>query len=162
MVVLQLSLRIPGKRRMRLIAHPRLDMYLIHTVGDLFRRRSVRQLPVMFVQIAHRRHCTCRQRHQLIRTFQVMVLQRRRVNLRQKLILVFAIRLRRIQMLGAFGERGIKNRLALVRRRIGIIPQPAVTGGKQYSQQRSENDSHGTKFSGIAPTRHGQASSNMK
>ena len=156
MVILQLALRIACERRMRLIVHAGLDMNLIHAEGDLFRGRIVRQRAAMFVQISYLRHRICRQRHQLIGALQVMILQRWRINLREEIILVFAVCLRGIEMLGAFGERGIKNRLALVRRRIRIVPKPAVTGGKRYSQQAYNDDSHGAKFSRIARSRLGQ------
>ena len=85
----------------------------------------------LLVQITHRRHLRRRQRHQLIGALQIMVLQRRLVDLREELILVLAVGLRRVEMLGALGESGVENGLARVRSRVGIVPQPAVTGGKQ-------------------------------
>jgi hypothetical protein len=74
-----------------------------------------------------------------------MILQRWRINLREEIILVFAVCLRGIEMLGAFGERGIENRLALVRRRIGIVPQSAVTPGKQKNKQAIDIALHGAR-----------------
>ena len=88
---------------------------------------------MILVKVRNPWHLACGQRYQLIGAFQVMVLQRRRVDERQNFVLVLAVCLCRIQMLGPFGERRIKYGLAIVRGRIRIIPQAPVAGGEQHA-----------------------------
>ena len=115
MMVFQLTLTIARKGWMRLIAHAGFDVDFIDAVSDFFGRRSVRQRLVLRIQISHHRHRTGRLRHQLVRTLQIMILQRRRVDIRDEFILVFAVSLRRIEMFRAFGERGIEDSLPGIR-----------------------------------------------
>ena len=53
--------------------------------------------------------------------------------MRQELVLVLAVGLRRIKVFGTFGERCVEDVLALIRRRVGVVPQRAIAAGEQQT-----------------------------
>jgi len=119
--------------RMRLVTHIGLDADFIDAVGNMLRFGIGRQMAAASIQITYLRHRARRQWHQLVRAFQIMILQRRRVDMRQELVLVLAVGLRRIEVFGTFGERGVEDVLALIRCRVGVVPQRAITAGEQQT-----------------------------
>ena len=133
------------ERGVRLVAHVGLDANLVHAVSDALRRDITGQDSTFLVQIPDLRHLAGGKRHQLVRAFQVVVLQGRRVDMRKKLILVFAVGLRRVEVLRALDEGSVKDGLACIRRRIGGVPQAAVAAGQQREQQYDPHRSHGAR-----------------
>jgi hypothetical protein len=92
----------------RLIADAGFDANHVLAVGDFRRFGIFRQWLAAGIKKKCARHLGCAKRDQLIRSFQIVVLQRRLVNLRDKDKLVFTVRLHRIKMLGALGKRRVK------------------------------------------------------
>jgi hypothetical protein len=73
-------------------------------------------------------------RGQLERSLQVVVLQRRLVDLRREGDLVLAVRLHRVEVFGPVGEGRVENVAAPIRRRIGVVPG-AAAGREQQGRE---------------------------
>ena len=93
------------KRRVRLITDAAPDPDLIDCEGGIFGRRIGGQLPAALVVIARLRHFLRDARNQRVRALQVMVLQRRLVDLRREGGFVRTIGLDRIEVLRTLAER---------------------------------------------------------
>jgi hypothetical protein len=83
---------------------------------------------------------------QLVGPLEVVVLQRRLVDLRREGDLVLAVGLHRIEMLGPVGEGAVKDVPAPVRRRIGIVPG-AAAGREQQAEKAGKQAAHAVEFS---------------
>ena len=121
-----------GKSRMRLIAYARLDRDHIVGEGDLRRIGIVRKDAPLAVQIARLRHRVGCRGDQRIGPLQVVILQRRLVDLGREGDFVLAVGLHRVEMFRPVGERAVKDVPAPIRRRIRVVPCAAA--GRQ--QQR--------------------------
>jgi hypothetical protein len=97
---------VPGKGRMRLVINARLDVDVIDAVGDGIARGGIRQAPAGRIEIIRLRDGARRQRNQFIGAFQVMVLQRRLVDLAGELDFVRTVGLCRVEMIGPLLEGG--------------------------------------------------------
>jgi hypothetical protein len=128
--------RIPRKGGMRLVENSGFDVNLVHAVGDIPRRSG--QFDAGAVVIARRGNRRGGRRNQRIRTFEIIVLQRRLVHLPDEIILVGGIGLRRVQMLGPLGKSAVEDSLARLARRIRVIPFPAAAGEHQHTSERDE------------------------
>jgi hypothetical protein len=82
----------------------------------------------------------------MVGPLEVVVLQRRLVDLGREGDLVLAVGLHRIEMLGPIGEGGVQDVPAPVRRRIGIVPGTAA-GGEQQNEKAGDPAAHGVEFS---------------
>jgi hypothetical protein len=128
---------VKRKSRVRLVADAGPDANLVDALGNRCERRIGRQFNALIVVIARHRQRIAGQRNQRVRPLEVVVLQRRLVDLRRKGDLVLAVRLHRVEMLGAIGERRIENVPPALGTRIGIVLL-AVAGGQQEQQNRQE------------------------
>ena len=132
--------RLPGgvgsESRMWLVADARANANVVNAARDLGGRRVGRQLAALGVVIARYRHALTGRRNQRVRPLQIVVLQRRLVNLRGEGDLVLAVRLHRIEVLGAVGEGCIEDVLAALGFRIGVVLLAAA--GRQQEQQRQQ------------------------
>ncbi|EXI75171.1 MAG: hypothetical protein AW07_01408 [Candidatus Accumulibacter sp. SK-11] len=147
-LVPRLAGRIQGESRMRLIADSRADADLVDADGDRRRRRVGRQLAPAGVEVAWHRHRLAGQRNQRIGPLQVVVLQRRLVDLRRERDLVLGVGLHRIEMLRAFGERGVENVAAAFGARVRIVLLAAAGTQQQRNdrQQGTTKTGHGRQF----------------
>ena len=66
--------------------------------------------------------------------------------MREKNILVFAVRTGGIEMFGTLGKSRVENRFALICIRIGIVPQRAVARGEQKEKCCAHDLFHARKF----------------
>ncbi|GAB1411535.1 hypothetical protein MASR1M97_02710 [Candidatus Desulfobacillus denitrificans] len=135
-VIEQIAVRAAGECGVRLIQDARPDTDLVERISHPGRIR--RHVAPGGIHAAHARHRLGCQRHQGIGSFQIVVLQRRLVDLRIEFRLVRTVGLHRIEMLGPLGERAVENVPAAVLRRIGVVPHLAAAGeergeGKQPS-----------------------------
>ena len=144
-VIKELPLLIFGECRMRLIANAGADGNFINCISDLHSINIVWQLRTILIEILCHRHlgrCCWNQR---IGTFQIMVLQRRFVNLCSQQNFVGTVRLHRIKVFGALGKRTIEDIFPRIGSGIGTIPGITATGGQQNhkrSQQVFEQSLH--------------------
>src|SRR3954447_18124467 len=84
----KVALFVFGKGWMGLVANTWLYGDLIHRMGNLSGGRGIRQAVSFFVEISGFRQLCGGERNQLVRPFNIMVLQRRLVDLRSELNLV--------------------------------------------------------------------------
>jgi len=124
------------ERGMRLIADAGLDAYHVFTIGDEPGIGPLGQPAPFAVKQGRARHLHRAKRNQLVRALEIMVLQRRLVNLRQKYIFVLAVGLHRIEVLGALGKRRVENIGARFGGRIRIIPWRTVAPGQERNHQQ--------------------------
>jgi hypothetical protein len=135
-----------GKGRMRLVTDARLDGDDIIRERDPCRIGVIRQRPSLRIQVARLRHRFGGGRDQLVGPLEVVVLQRRLVDLGREGDLVLAVGLHRIEMLGPLGEGAVEDVPAPVRRRIGIVPGTAA-GCEQQTENAGNQAAHEVEFS---------------
>jgi hypothetical protein len=141
-----LAVGIQRERRMRLVADAGSQGQLIDTFGNRLDRRIIRQGATIGGKVARMRQLLNRGRNQFVRATQVVVLQRRLVDLRGKGDLVLGIGLRRIQVFGPIGEGGVKNLATGIAGAVGRVTNLA-TGGKANTQQKADGQfSHEREF----------------
>jgi hypothetical protein len=128
----------------RLIADAFADADLVLAGGNAFRiglgrKQAAPRVVVLWPRNVHRGGG-----NELVRALQVVVLERRLVNLLDHVVLIGRVRLRRIEMLGTIGERAVENVAAAVLRRIGIVPDPPASGETASEQDRRiQSAAHG-------------------
>ena len=125
------------KRGMGLEPDAGPDLDLIFAGGDLL-GGCIRgkQMPGTIIE-AHGGHARSGPRHQLVRSLQIMVLQRRLVDLLNDRPLIACIGTRRVERLGTIDKGAIEDIGTLLGRRIGVVP--GVTAATQHE---AENDRH--------------------
>ncbi len=134
---------IARQRGMRLVTDAGLDMNFIHAVGDARRIDIPGQTPVLCVEVYDLRHCLRRKRHEGVGTFQIVILQRWFVDLRNQCVFIGAVGLHRVEVLGTFVERGIQHIGARIGCRIGIVPRPRSAGTQQCGQHHQQQHATG-------------------
>ena len=137
-LVAGLAARVEREGRMRLETDARRNGNVVLAVGDLRRRRIVRQTLPAGVEEAHLGHRRGAAGNQRVGALEVVVLQRRLVDLAGEHRLVFGVGLRRIEVLGPLGKRRVKDVGMALARRIRIIQgiiqrtvSPVAAGGEQ-------------------------------
>jgi hypothetical protein len=144
---------IHGERRMRLVKHARLHADRVVAVRDTRSFRAFGKLASIFVVVGDSRHLLRAERDELVRALQIVVLQRRLVNVGDEGVLVLAVRLHGIEVLRPLGERRIENVAAGLRRGVRIVPiRPAARGEQRDYGERCERcaescGKHRSKFS---------------
>ena len=142
----RLTLAVRGKRRMRLVADARTNANVVDAARDLRCRCIGWQLAPLGIVVARHRHALAGRRNQRVRSLQIVVLQRRLVDLRSEGDLVLAVRLHRIEVLRTIGERRIEDVLAALGLRIGIVLFAGAS--REHEQQRQQGEAreaHGRK-----------------
>ena len=135
LVIPVLPILVLGKGGMRLIHDAGLDMYFVDAVGNLGARRGIRHLSICGIVVSRLGHCRSSQRGELVRPLEIVVLQRRHVDLRREHRFVFGIGLHRIEMLGPLGKRRVENILTGLLHRIGIVPGSAARAERCWQHQ---------------------------
>jgi hypothetical protein len=141
-----IAIRFARKCRMRLITDAGLERDHILGEGDLRRigicgkRVSLR---IDVIRLWHSAHCGGRK---CVGTLQVVILQRRLIDLRSKRDFVLAVGLHRVQMFGPFGKGAVEDVFASICRRIGIVPCAAASR-EQQDQQAWKCATHDGEFS---------------
>ena len=133
--ITRIPLCIDRKSRMRLKADTRLQPQFVNTFGNPVCRRISCQRPTRSIEIARHRHLLNRRRNQRVGTLEVVILQRRFVNLRGEGNFVFCIGLRRIEMLRTVSEGRVQNIGAAGRSWIRVIPGVATSGNGDQPKQ---------------------------
>ena len=132
-----------GKRGMRLIADAGAQPDQVIRIGDLRRVGVVRQRLSLVIDIPRLRHLDRRCGDHLVGALQIVVLQRRFVDLRGKGDLVLAVRLHGIEMLGTVGKCRVENVASAVGRRVGIVPGTAAAEQRPRRGQHHDNQQFG-------------------
>jgi hypothetical protein len=145
---------VGGKSRMRLVANARANVNVVNTARDLGGRCVGRQLAALGVVVARHRYALTGRRNQRVRPLQVVVLQRRLVDLRSEGDFVLAVRLHRIEVFRTLGEGRIENIFAALGLRIGIVLLTAA--GRQQEQQRQQRKQKKQRAKGKAKGGHGR------
>ena len=145
----RLTVAVIGKRRMGLVADTRFQTEFIDTLGDAVERRVGRQLAAFGIQKTRSRHFFERCRNQLIGALQVVVLERRLVDLAGKGDFILGIGLRRVEMLGPVGEGGIENVVLGVGRWVRVVPRLTATGEEDDEQRSGQDFPHGAKCNNL-------------
>ena len=135
-LIAQPSGAVTRKCRMRLVADAGLDADFVQAEGDVFRIR--RNLRARGVQVHGLRHLHRGQRNQRIGALEIVILQRRLVDLRVEHGLVLAVGLGRVEVLGALDEGGVKDIFAAIRGRIGLVPYLPAPGEPACKQRHEE------------------------
>ena len=136
MQIERLAFGIDGEGGMGLIADTRTNMNLIDRVGHALRRRIIRQTLPLIVEKLGAGHGGNRRGNQSIWPLQILVLQRRLINLADETIFVGSVGTRRIEMLGS-GVKGGKHHIAAqFASGIGAVPwRIAASRRQQYDPQ---------------------------
>ena len=132
-VIEQFAVFIFRETGVRLIHCPRSDANFINGACNQSSGSIRWQGAARSIKIARYRHRFCCQRHEFVGPFQVVVLQRRFVNLLNKPIFVRTVGNRGIEVLRLFAERAVVDFLVLLGFRIGVVRHPA-------SDNKSEAD----------------------
>jgi hypothetical protein len=130
---------------MRLVADAGLQRDHVVGEGDLRGIGIAGKRPPLGIDVARLRDRRGGGRHQRVGPLQVVVLQRRLIDLRRKRDLVLAVGLHGVEMLGPFGKGAVENVPAPIRRRIGVVPC-AAAGRKQQDQQAWKCATHDGEF----------------
>ena len=120
---------------MRLVAQARKQVETINRVRHRIGGRVGRERLARGVQISRLRHLRHGQRHQLIRALEIMVLERRFVDLGEEFGFVLAVGKRRVEVPGPFLEGAVKDILVRVGGGIRIVPGDIVATAQQQCQQ---------------------------
>ncbi len=128
---------VARERGVRLIHDAVFDADFVDGVSHRARRRGSGQAVPVRVEEIRLRHGCGDARNQRIGTLEVVILQRRLVNLRGKNDFIRAVRLHRIKVLGPLGERRVENILPGLRRRIRVVPVGDAAAG-QHQQRHSQ------------------------
>ena len=126
---------VDGERGVRLVADPRPDADLVLAERHRRRRRVRRQLASRGVEQSSPRHFERRLGDQLVGPLQVVVLERRLVDLLDEAPLVGGVRAPRIERLRPLDERAVEEVLPAVGGRIGIVPLAAAAGERDRGER---------------------------
>ena len=118
---------------MRLVKDAWPDADFVFAESNARRRRIGRQRFARCVEITHFGHGFGGRRDQFIRPFQIMVLQRRFVNLPGKNAFVLGIGLRRVEVLRPLDKCRVEDVAAAFDGRVRIVPFTAATGDRQQN-----------------------------
>ncbi len=132
-VVQQVAAFGSRKGGMGLKQDPRADVDFVKRLRHA--SRIGRHVPAGGIHGARPWHPLRSQRNQNVGPLQVVVLQRRLVDLGIEFRFVLAVRLHRVKVLGTFGESAVENVLAAVLRRIGIVPLLTATTEESGQEQ---------------------------
>src|SRR6185295_15302067 len=87
------------------------------------------------------------QRNELVRALEVVILEQRLVDLLRELRFVLGVRLHRVEVLRPRNEARVKDALAALRGRIGIVPDLATPGGQR--REHGEEDQEDAQATSI-------------
>ena len=135
----RLPARVDGERRVRLIADPRPDADLVLGERHGRRRRIGRKLLPRSVEQPGPRHLERGLRHELVGPLEVVVLERRLVDLLDEAPFVGGVGARRIERLRPVDERAVEEVLSAIGGRIGIVPFRSAArdgGGERDGEER--------------------------
>ena len=128
------------KGRMRLITDIRPDADFIDRGRDQLRRRVRRQIATSGIQVARFGQSERGARRQLVWPFEVVVLERRFVNLCIEGGFVLGVGAGRVKMLGTFRKRGVER--VVVRAGGGIRVVPGLAAAGEAMQHKAEGAKH--------------------
>ena len=135
-VITKMAGGVARKRRMRLVQHPALEADFVNGGCNVARRHAGRQAAPFGIQEVRLRDRLGDAGYQCVGALQVVILQRRFVDLRRKSDFVRTVGLHRVEMFGALGERRIEDVLSRIGRRIRVVPhRTAATGEHQRHGQ---------------------------
>ena len=126
--VVRLAAFVDGKGRMRLVADAWPDADFVVAEGDHLGRRIVQQFLARRVVIARDGDGLRRRWNQRVGTLQIVVLQRRLVDLPVEDVLILAIGAHGIKMLRTLGECRVQDILPALARRIRVVLLAAACG----------------------------------
>ena len=132
----RLARRIHRECRMRLVTDARPDAYHVFAERHAGGRRVLRQRIALRVQVGGLGHFGRGIRNQFIRPLEVMILQRRLINVADKRIFVFAVGLHGIKMFGSLGKRRIQDIRPRIRGPVRIVPNAVAASSQQQGRQR--------------------------
>ena len=145
----RLTATVVGKRRVWLIADARLQAEFVNTLGDGVEGRIGRQLAPFGIEKTRPWHFLQRCGNQFVRSLQVVILQRRFIDLPGKGDFILGIGLRRIEMLGPVGKRCVENVVLGIGCRVRVVPCLAATGQQYDEGELNQGFPHGVKCNNL-------------
>ena len=141
------------ERRVRLETNAGPEFQLVDALRNALGRRIGRQVVAMLIEIARHRDGLDGGRHQLVWALEVVVLQRRLIDLSRESRLILGVGLGRIEMLRAVGKGRVQDIAPCVGARIRIVPCLPASGHGNDDSKAGADFLHGKQFSKCPPRR---------